>query len=116
MLYGCDLAAGVDGRLLIDDLALLTGADVAASDDLTGAGVLGGDWALEYHQGRVDAQTLFGLWQQPRWYGVLATYTVTSTVDNASAATTAGTLRWAITQAARARCHTPCRRPVRPRP
>ena len=99
MLYGCDLAAGVDGRLLIDDLALLTGADVAASDDLTGASVLGGDWALEYHQGRVDAQTLFGLWQQPRWYGVLATYTVTSTVDNASAATTAGTLRWAITQA-----------------
>lgn len=99
MLYGCDLAAGDDGRLLIDDLALLTGADVAASDDLTGAGVLGGDWALEYHQGRVDAQTLFGLWQQPSWYGVLATYTVTSTVDNASAATTAGTLRWAITQA-----------------
>ncbi len=99
MLYGCDLAAGVDGRLLIDDLALLTGADVAASDDLTGASMLGGDWALEYHLGQVDAQTLFGLWQQPSWYGVLATYTVTSTVDNASAATTAGTLRWAITQA-----------------
>ncbi|MFZ5527605.1 MAG: DUF4347 domain-containing protein, partial [Pseudomonadota bacterium] len=98
MLYGCELAAGADGRQLIDDLGLLTGADVAASDDLTGASVLGGDWALEYHQGQVDAQTLFGLWQQPRWYGVLATYTVTSTVDNASAATTAGTLRWAITQ------------------
>jgi hypothetical protein len=99
MLYGCDLAAGMDGRLLIGDLALLTGADVAASDDLTGSSLLGGDWALEYHQGQVDAQVLFGLWQQPSWYGVLATYTVTSTVDNASAATTAGTLRWAITQA-----------------
>ncbi|HIV72894.1 MAG TPA: DUF4347 domain-containing protein, partial [Candidatus Aquabacterium excrementipullorum] len=99
MLYGCDLAAGSDGRALISDLSLLTGADVAASDDLTGASALGGDWTLEYSQGQIDTQALFGLWQQPSWYGVLATYTVTSTIDNAASAATPGTLRWAITQA-----------------
>ena len=78
---------------------MLFRSDVAASTNLTGSSLLGGDWALEYQQGQIDTQALFGLWQQPSWYGVLTTYTVTSTADSAAAATTAGTLRWAITQA-----------------
>ena len=33
----------------------LTGADVAASDDLTGSAWLGGDWDLEYVSGEIEA-------------------------------------------------------------
>jgi hypothetical protein len=47
LLYGCDVAQGAAGRQLVHDLAALTGADVAASTDLTGAAARGGDWALE---------------------------------------------------------------------
>src|SRR6266511_4883597 len=47
MLYGCDVAGGTTGQQFIDALARLTGADVAASTDLTGAAALGGDWTLE---------------------------------------------------------------------
>ena len=36
MIYGCNLAANAAGQALVDSLAELTGADVAASDDLTG--------------------------------------------------------------------------------
>ncbi|MDX1267641.1 MAG: DUF4347 domain-containing protein, partial [Oceanisphaera sp.] len=46
LLYGCDVAGG-EGLAFVERLAELTGADVAASDDLTGAAALGGDWDLE---------------------------------------------------------------------
>ena len=36
LLYGCSVASG-DGRAFVDALAAITGRDVAASDDLTGA-------------------------------------------------------------------------------
>lgn len=55
LLYGCEVAAGGKGQDFIDQLAQLTGADVAASDDLTG---LGGDWLLERHSGPVRAEAL----------------------------------------------------------
>ena len=41
LLYGCDLARTEVGQHLLDDLAALTGADVAASTDLTGAAEAG---------------------------------------------------------------------------
>jgi len=37
LLYGCDTGKGEAGRLLIEALARVTGADIAASTDLTGA-------------------------------------------------------------------------------
>ena len=57
-LYGCDVGAGDAGRALVNDLARLTDADVAASNDVTGAAALGGNWALEASSGRIDANTL----------------------------------------------------------
>ncbi len=42
LLYGCNAAAGA-GRHFISVVAALTGANVAASDNLVGAGSLGGD-------------------------------------------------------------------------
>jgi len=43
LFYGCELASGADGRALLDAFGSLTGADVSASDDLTGHSSLGGD-------------------------------------------------------------------------
>ncbi|MCM2320661.1 MAG: DUF4347 domain-containing protein, partial [Pseudomonas sp.] len=58
LLYGCNVAEGEQGQLFVDTLALLTGADVAASNDLTGAANLGGDWELEVTSGEVTSATL----------------------------------------------------------
>ena len=55
LLYGCDFAAGPDGEQSVALLAALTGADVAASIDDTGAARLGGDWQLEYATGSIEA-------------------------------------------------------------
>jgi len=95
LVYGCDFAAQADGRALVQGLAALTGADVAASDNLTGASARGGDWALEVHTGRIEAALAPSLAEQARWAGTMSTYTVTSLADSAAA----GTLRWAISQA-----------------
>ena len=58
LLYGCEVAAGDEGIAFIRDLAAATGADVAASDDLTGAAAQDGDWLLEKHVGSVDAESV----------------------------------------------------------
>ena len=55
LLYGCDLAASTDGQSLVKALAQLTGADVAASDDLTGNVQDGGDWDLELSTGLIES-------------------------------------------------------------
>lgn len=55
LVYGCDVASTVDGQQLIDSLAAITRADVAASDDLTGNAEQGADWDLEYRAGDVEA-------------------------------------------------------------
>ena len=94
LIYGCDVAQDDAGKSLVDALSRLTGADVAASDDLTGASNQGGDWTLEYHTGHIDTGLAISASEQMSWSGTLATYTVTSTADAG-----AGTLREAITNA-----------------
>ena len=71
LLYGCDLAETAVGQGLVRDLAALTGADVAASTDLTGAAAAGGDWALEFSSGRIDAAGVLSAAAQQRWAGTL---------------------------------------------
>ena len=58
LLYGCNVGAEEAGAKFLNELAALTGADVAASDDLTGAKGLGGDSILEVNTGEIDATTL----------------------------------------------------------
>lgn len=58
LLYGCNVAADSAGQRFIQDLAAATGADVAASTDLTGSATLGGDWVLEASVGQLEAQPL----------------------------------------------------------
>lgn len=54
LLYGCNVGAGAVGESFVERLAEMTGADVAASDDVTGGSVAGGDWELEVASGEVD--------------------------------------------------------------
>lgn len=58
LLYGCNIAQGSDGQAFIGQLTQLTGADVAASDDLTGASGLGGDWLLEASTGVIETTAI----------------------------------------------------------
>ncbi|MEI6722178.1 MAG: DUF4347 domain-containing protein, partial [Betaproteobacteria bacterium] len=53
LIYGCEAGQGLAGQSLLTQLSALTGADVAASDNLTGGGPLGGDWNLEVTQGTI---------------------------------------------------------------
>ncbi|MBF0201806.1 MAG: DUF4347 domain-containing protein [Desulfamplus sp.] len=58
LLYGCKVAEGQTGMEFVSRLAQITGADVAVSDDLTGAAALGGDWDLELTQGQVETSSI----------------------------------------------------------
>ena len=72
LIYGCDVAEYADGKALIDALGRLTGADVAASENLTGAADKGGDWNLEYHTGQIAAQLAISAQEQASWENTLA--------------------------------------------
>ena len=54
LFYGCDLASSSEGQDLVQALSALTGADVAASVDVTGHDSLGGDWELEFGVGTIE--------------------------------------------------------------
>ena len=61
LIYGCNFGAGETGRLAVQAFAGATGADIAASDDLTGNATLGGDWDLEVVEGDVSAGPVVAL-------------------------------------------------------
>lgn len=71
LIYGCDVAAGKRGQSFVDGLAALTGADVAASSDMTGAGSLGGNWGLEFQTGVIDSRLAFSATLQSKWQYLL---------------------------------------------
>ncbi|NYZ67449.1 DUF4347 domain-containing protein, partial [Endozoicomonas sp. SM1973] len=56
LIYGCNIASSIDGQNTIALLAKLTGADIAASTDITGATTKGGNWQLEYQLGEINQQ------------------------------------------------------------
>ena len=58
LLYGCDIAGGANGDAFLSSLAQATGADVAASVDVTGSHLVGGDWVLEKHSGDIDTEVM----------------------------------------------------------
>lgn len=95
LVYGCDVAAGDAGRAFADALAQRTGADVAASEDLSGVASLGGDWELEWRVGVINAQALYGD-DASGYDGILADGWVQDT--EVSTATTTGTASAAILQ------------------
>ena len=76
LLYGCNIASGPEGRASVEQLAHITGADVAASTDVTGGA--DGNWMLEQQVGAVEAQSL----EPAIWQGVLAAPTVSNPIVN----------------------------------
>jgi hypothetical protein len=58
LLYGCDIGAGSAGQAFVEHLAIVTGADVAASSNLTGSAALGGDWNLEISSGHIETRAV----------------------------------------------------------
>ncbi len=76
MIYGCNLASDQQGENLITQLSQLTGADIAASNDITANLNNNGDWDLEYHQGQIDTAVVVSEQGQQSWSGSLATETL----------------------------------------
>ncbi|MER2541782.1 MAG: DUF4347 domain-containing protein [Azonexus sp.] len=60
LLYGCEVASGAGGRSFIENLALITGADVAASTNTTGGAQLSADWMLEASTGSIETGVAIG--------------------------------------------------------
>jgi hypothetical protein len=58
LLYGCEVAKGSEGIEFIKSLAVLTGLDIAASDNLTGSYLKGGDWYFEVRSGRIESSLI----------------------------------------------------------
>lgn len=77
LIYGCNFGQGDLGGEAADRLAQLTGADVAASVDLTGHADLGGDWDLEYSVGSIETGVAFTSDAQQDWGGLLMDLTST---------------------------------------
>ncbi|MCB2008525.1 MAG: DUF4347 domain-containing protein, partial [Rhodoferax sp.] len=91
LLYGCDFAQSGVGQQLVRDLALLTGADVAASTDLTGAAAQGGNWTLEFGTGRIEAAGALSSAGQQTWAGTLAVGLTSQSSGDTNSATTSYT-------------------------
>ena len=81
LLYGCNLTAGSDGLSLIGQLATLTGADVAASNNTTGHAERGGDWELENSTGVIETKSIGTERLQQEWNGSLDLIVVTTPDD-----------------------------------
>ncbi len=82
-IYGCDFAANQAGKDTLTALASLTGADLAASVDLTGAALRGANWELEQQVGLIQSDSAFSHQLQRDWRSVLygAVTNVTSETD-----------------------------------
>ncbi|MDB9314602.1 DUF4347 domain-containing protein [Spirulina sp. CS-785/01] len=94
LLLSCYTALGTVGESLIQNLAQATGADVAASTNLTGNPALGGDWVLEQSTGNIEASVGIMPEVLTNYQGKLAVFTVTDGGDLGT-----DTLRDAIAQA-----------------
>ncbi|MDD4905243.1 MAG: DUF4347 domain-containing protein, partial [Methylobacter tundripaludum] len=91
LLYGCDVGAGSGGQAFIDTLAAITGADVAASINSTGATGLGGDWNLEITTGTIDYSSALDVSQLANYDHLMHTASVNSAAQLQTAITTGNT-------------------------
>ncbi|MEM8637606.1 MAG: DUF4347 domain-containing protein [Cyanobacteria bacterium P01_G01_bin.54] len=92
LLYSCFTALGATGEALVNNIANLTGADVAASTNVTGSANYGGDWHLEYGSGTIEAGNPLTAATLNLWDGKLAVRTVQNLNETGS-----GSLRDALT-------------------
>ena len=98
LLYGCDAAAGDTGKNFVKRLSEITGADIAASNNLTGNAAKGGDWDLEIVTGKIEAAVPFDSEAIADYEYTLANFNVTVATDDGTG-TVVGTLSKAILDA-----------------
>ncbi|WP_413044195.1 DUF4347 domain-containing protein [Pseudomonas sp. YJ42] len=91
LLYGCEVGAGSEGQAFLSQLASMTGADIAASDDGTGGSAKGADWDLEITTGDVAASYALNLSQLDSYDHVLVTTSVNSVAGLKAAIATGNT-------------------------
>ena len=91
LLYGCEVADGQTGLNFVQQLSQLTGADVAASDDLTGSAALNGDWDLEVKTGSIEAPLVFQFGAMQTYNSVLASVNFLGQTTFPSSTTVGGT-------------------------
>ncbi|MBE9103062.1 DUF4347 domain-containing protein [Vacuolonema iberomarrocanum] len=72
LFFGCNVAQGEQGQAFMQQLDTLTGADIAASTDLTGQAELKGDWILEAATGTIEAHVPFAVDSLNSFEGTLA--------------------------------------------
>jgi len=89
LLYSCLTALGESGEALVSRLAEATGADVAASTNLTGSAALGGDWVLERQTGSIELGSGFEPTVLENFAGTLQVFTATDAASLIAAITTA---------------------------
>ena len=71
LIYGCDVAQSEVGEQFLQSFSQLVGADIAASEDLTGHESFGGNWSLEYAYGEITTSLAFGSQTLEGWYHTL---------------------------------------------
>jgi len=91
LIYACNTAAGDKGINFVDSLAQLTGRDIAASSNRTGAG---SDWTLEIATGSIESHTALSYGSMSGYQYSLATITVANNGDSG-----VGSLRQALSDA-----------------
>lgn len=74
LLYGCKVAADAWGQRFVKQLSHLTGANIAASTNLTGSAALGGDWNLGFTTGKLRSPLAFQPDAMNAYEGVLVTF------------------------------------------
>ena len=83
LLYGCDVGSE-RGQAFISMLAAATGADIAASNDATGAAAFGGNWALETTRGEIETGAVLLADAQQAYRGLLAAGSLTFSAPHAA--------------------------------
>ena len=82
LIYACFTALGSEGAVLVEAISNLTGADVAASTNLTGSASLGGDWVLEASTGNIESGLAFGQEVLDSYDDSLVIFTVENLLDS----------------------------------
>ncbi|MEM1169982.1 MAG: DUF4347 domain-containing protein [Cyanobacteria bacterium P01_H01_bin.35] len=99
LIYGCQVASGKEGKEFVRQLHQLTGANIAASETLTGNVNRGGNWNLEVIFGQLKSALAFTPEVRESYPGVLANIVVSTTEDVVDDSDSVTSLREAIIQA-----------------
>lgn len=74
LIFGCNVASTAIGKDFTQELSELTGADIAASNNLTGNAALNGDWNLEVATGVIETDSSWIVEVAAHYNTVLVTF------------------------------------------